>query len=232
MEESMGMRSVRSSISAFILGCGLSLTACDKPSGSTAPGGDPVAAAPAGESGASTPSGGGDPAAVAAGEGGAEASAPAAPPCDSELDIQPTSFFGNRILMTLPKGVEMEEQNPFFARSTSAGQVDSCGRSVPFAAVGYVRSTASLADIRRRILALRGFETVTYSGEQSQGDTTVAIYDADPGGAAVRGLVLFKRDRGWYYWSVYEASPEDFPQVEQIYRQSFASLMIRPVREG
>lgn len=222
----------RSGIPAFALVVALASLGCDKPAetnapagqgattaGASAAGGGP-AGAPAGEAGAGGPS-------------GAEASAPAAPPCAPELDIQPTAFFGYRILMSLPKGVEMVEQNPFFARSTSGAQVSSCGSRIPFAAVGYVRSTASLAAIRKHIMMLRGFEPeeLSYSNERSQGDTTVATYDV-ASDAPLRGLVFFKRDRGWYYWGLYEASPEDFPSLEGIFRQSFASLLIRPVRDG
>jgi len=156
----------------------------------------------------------------------------AAPPCDADLDIQPTSFFSNRMLLTLVKGTELTEQNPFFARSIDGNQKDTCGREVPFAAVGYVRSAASLAEIRDHVMLLRGFEDVRYSGESAQGDTTVATYEVDAEGTPVKGLVLFRRDRGWYYWALYETTPERFPQQEAIFRRSFGSLMIRPVRAG
>ncbi|MCA9660206.1 MAG: hypothetical protein KC486_17810 [Myxococcales bacterium] len=135
--------------------------------------------------------------------------------------------------MSLPKGVEMVEQNPFFARSATGTQVSSCGTTIPFAALGYVRSTASQAAIRKHIMMLRGFEPeeLSFSNESTQGDTTIATYDVS-GNAGIRGLVFFKRDRGWYYWGLYEASTEDFSTLEGVFRSSFASLLIRPVRDG
>ncbi len=233
-EWSMGMRSVRSLLSVSLIGGALALCGCEKSGGTTAPGGspggasgDPAVAGAPGEPGAPAVAGEG-----AAASGAEGAGAPAAPACDPELDIQPTSFFGNRMLLTLAKGIELTEQNPFFARSTDGNQQDSCGRAVPLAAVGYVRSTASMAEIRMHVMALRGFEEVRYSGESTQGDTTVATYEVDAGGTAVKGLVLFRRDRGWYYWSIYETTPELFPQQEAIFRSSFGSLMIRPVRDS
>jgi len=234
-EWSMGMRSVRSLLSASLICGALGLFACDKSSPSTAPGspasvgGEPAVAGEPGAPGAPGVAGeGGGP----GGEGAAVAGPAAAPPCDPDLDIQPTSFFANRLLLTLVKGTELIEQNPFFARSTDGNQQDTCGRAVAFAAVGYVRSGASLAEIRDHVMLLRGFEDVRYSGESTQGDTTIATYDVDAGGTAVKGLALFRRDRGWYYWSLYETTPELFPLQEAIFRRSFGSLMIRPVREG
>ena len=232
-EWSMGMRSVRSLLSASLMCGALALLGCDKSSSSTAPGGSASAGgepAVAGEPGA--PGVAGDGAGSAAVAGGAEAGPAAAPPCDPELDVQATSYFGGRMLLTQVKGTVLVEQNPFFARSSDGNQQDTCGRTVPFAAVGYVRSGASLAEIRDHVMLLRGFEDVRYSGESAQGDTTVATYEVDAGGTAVKGLILFRRDRGWYYWSLYETTPELFPQQEAIFRRSFGTLMIRPVRES
>ena len=224
----MGMRSVRSSFSALFMVAAVALAGCDSKPTNPPGSGSAVAGSPAGAPGAAGAAGAGQ----GGGDAGEAGEAPAAPACAPVLDIQPTSFFSARILLTLPKGVELIEQNPFFARSASADQVDSCGRPIPFAALGYVRSAASLTEIRRHVMGLHGFEDVAFSGESTQGDTTVATYDVDAGGTAIRGILLFKRDGGWYYWALYEAAPEDFPQVEPIYRQSFESLMIRPVREG
>ena len=94
-------------------------------------------------------------------------------------------------------------------------------------------STASQAAIRKHIMMLRGFEPeeLSFSNESTQGDTTIATYDVS-GNAGIRGLVFFKRDRGWYYWGLYEASTEDFSTLEGVFRSSFASLLIRPVRDG
>ncbi len=226
----MGVRSVQSLLSAFVIAGGLALAACDKPSESTPPTESAVAGGPAAaEQGSVAPAGGQAAAPDAAAPGAAE---PAPPPCQPDLDIQPTSFFAHRILLTLPKGVEMVEQNPFFARSASATQTDSCGVAIPFAAVGYVRSSASLAEIRQHVMLLRGFENVNYSAESSQGGTTIATYDVSAKGVPLRGLVFFKKDAGWYYWGLFEASPEAFGSLERLYRASIASLLIRSVAGG
>jgi hypothetical protein len=225
----------RSGIPAFALVLALGL-ACDKPAETSAPAGGGAGAGAGGAAAGPNAADGGPAGAGGAGAEGSQAGdagAAAAPPCQAELDLQPTAFFGYRILMSLPKGVEMVEQNPFFARSATGTQVSSCGTTIPFGAIGYVRSTASLAAIRKHIMMLRGFEPeeLSYSNETSQGDTTIATYDVS-GDAGIRGLVFFKRDRGWYYWALYEASSEDFPNLEGVFRSSFASLLIRPVRDG
>lgn len=226
----MGVRRIQSLLSALVIVGGLALTACDKTGKSSPPGGptlagDPAASGPSAgvESGVAPPAG--DVTTASPGE-------PAPPPCHPDLDIQPTSFFAHRFLITLPKGIELVEQNPFFARSATATQTDSCGIGIPLAAVGYVRSSASLADIRQHVMLLRGFEDVKYSADSSQGGTTIATYDVLAGETPLRGLVFFKQDAGWYYWGLFEATPETFGSLERIYRASIASLLIRSVRGG
>ena len=62
-------------------------------------------------------------------------SAPAAAgPCTVELDADPTTFFRGRVILKLPKGVELVEQNPFFARVERNGIPSACGGSLNFAA--------------------------------------------------------------------------------------------------
>ncbi len=228
----MGVRRVQSLLSAFVIVGGLALIACDKTSESNSPNGSAVAGGPVagGAAADGAVAGTGSDVAPPAGAATASPGEPAPPPCQPDLDIQPTSFFAHRFLITLPKGAELIEQNPFFARSATATQTDSCGVGIPLAAVGYVRSGASLADIREHIMLLRGFEDVNYSGESNQGGTTIATYDVLAGETPLRGLVFFKQDAGWYYWGLFEATPETFGSLERIYRASIASLLIRSVR--
>lgn len=233
----MRVHQIHALFPALLLVVGLFISAgiaCDRPAGANPPASGGAASSGGGPGG--VPAGG---AASQAGGGGGEAAAPsepAPPPCEPALDDQPTAFFGGRFLMRMPKGTELVEQNPFFARSSSGGQMSSCGVPVPFEAVGFLRSSSAVPLVRKHVLMLRGLDpdALTMGPDQTQGETTITSYEAGAGSRGeppLKGLVLIRRDRGWFYWALLEAAPDDFPKVEQLFRASFASLIVRPVRD-
>jgi len=166
------------------------------------------------------------------GSGGSDAQG-AAPRCDPALSSEMIGFFGMRMLIKLPEGVELVEQNPFFARSATGGQASSCGASVTFAALGFFRSSAPLGESRRTVMRMRGLApgALSFEGESNQTNALSATFNAaagEKGEPAAKGLVLLRRDREWVYWLILEAKPDDFGRLEGVFQASVASLMVQP----
>lgn len=225
----------------------LVLCACDKPASASNPpvvgtadaggatvhgGGTAASGAP---QGGSTASGGGSVAASPGGNPGGNPSA-APPHCQPALDEDPTGLFGFRLLLRLPVGVELMEQNPFYARSVGANQASSCGTPIYFTAIGYLRSAAPLTDVRKYVLQLRGLaQAPSFSGESNQGSQLTAIYEvpqSSTGAPPLRGWMLLRRDGSWVYWVLLEAHPSNFAALEATFKAVTSSVMIRSVKEG
>ncbi|MEZ4453562.1 MAG: hypothetical protein R3B09_29160 [Nannocystaceae bacterium] len=234
-------------IRSLIPALALVLCVCDKPaSGSHPPiagasdaGGKPIqgggGVAPGDAGGGGTPGSAG---------GGSSASGTAAsntvaapPPCQPALDAEPTGLFGMRLLIKLPAGVELIEENPFYARSVGGNQASSCGTQIHFSALGYLRSAAPLVDVRKYVLRLRGLsgESPSFSGETNLGSTLSSIYEvpqSESGAPPLRGWMVLRRDGAWVYWTLFEAHPSNFAALEGVFKAATQSIMIRSVKDG
>ncbi|MCB9754386.1 MAG: hypothetical protein H6713_30960 [Myxococcales bacterium] len=219
-------------ITTIVVACLALAPACDQKSssGSNPPGvannanggggaGQPVAGGPSpGGPGPANSSGGG----VAA-----------PPPCTVELDDAPTGFFNKRLAVTLPKGVELVEQNPFFALVERNDIPSSCGATLHFAAVGYVRPSGTTAEIRDQLLSFRGIPPEQISGweqEADDGTNYTAVYNASASGGApaIKGLLTMRRGgEGAMYFVIYEATPAAWSQIEPSLRASLADVSVR-----
>lgn len=233
-------------IRSLIPALALVLYGCDKPaSGSSPPvvgtadaGGKPIAGGSSGGGASTGSSSGSSPGSASGGpSSGTNAGTSVAPaPCQPALDDEPTGLFGFRMLLRLPVGVELMEQNPFYARSVAANQASSCGTPVYFTAIGYLRSTAPLTDVRKYVLQLRGLaQAPTFAGESNLGSQLQAIYEvpqSQSGAPPLRGWLVLKRDGGWVYWVLLEAHPSNFAALEGTFKAVTSSLMIRSVKDG
>ncbi len=212
------------------LGVSLAL-ACDKNEAEAAPpsGSGAVSASPS-----SSPSGSGEgPAAGSSpGAGASEGVAVPAARCEPTLDAEPTGFFGMRMILRLPMGLDLVEQNPFFARMATGGQATTCGARITFAGVGFLRSSAGLGEVRKTVLRLRGLppEAISgFEGEQNLGAQASAIYMAAAGSngePAAKGWIFLRREREWVYWVIYETRPEDYAGLDMMFRASTQSLLV------
>jgi hypothetical protein len=173
-------------------------------------------------------------------EPGAASAGGAATPaaCVPALADLSTSLFAGRMLVRLPKGVELVEQNSFLAVSASPQSTTSCGGVVRYAAAGFFEAPANIeaAAIRDHLLELRGIpaELLTWSEEGTRGRSYTAAYTAavDPKTSApeTRGwLVLRDAPNDKYvYFVMYEAEPATFDGLKAMFQESGKRLLIKP----
>lgn len=180
---------------------------------------------------AADPGAGGQP--VAGGTAGAGATA-----CTPSLADLATSLFGGRVLITLPKGVELVEQNPFYAQSAAPQQATSCGAQVRYAAVGFFEwpAGASLTQVRDQLLELRGIPqaTLTWSEEGTRGRHYTAAYSAaqDPNTQAppARGWVVLRdapNDK-FAYFAVFESDEAAWNELRPVFQEAGRHLLVKP----
>ncbi|MBK7824050.1 hypothetical protein [Nannocystis sp.] len=211
------------------------------PSGSGASG--PVGTGkPAHTGGADSGSGAGD----SSGGGPGPASGPGvvpvasgtlAPACVPALNDLYTSLFSGRVLMRLPKGVELVEQNGFYATMAASQQSTSCGAPVKFAAVGFFQQPAGdLLKVRDALLELRGIpaETVTWSEEGSRGRNYTGAYtttqDPRAQAPATRGwLVLREAPNDKYaYFALLETDESSWAGLRSLFQDAGRNLLVKP----
>lgn len=182
----------------------------------------------------------GEPGAGPAAATGAVAAAAAPPPCQPALADTSTALFGTRILVRLPKGVELVEQNPFFAQAAAPNQPSSCGQAVSYAAVGFFEyPNAATTTVRDQVLELRGIPAaaVTWEDEGTRGRTYTGAYSAPAdeatGAPAVRGWFVL-RDAGdkYGYFALYETDPSTWDALKSVFVASGRSLVVKPRAVG
>lgn len=191
----------------------------------------------AGDSGAPASSGG------QANEGGTQvpatgpASGVGAPACVPALNDLYTSLFSGRVLMRLPKGVELVEQNGFYATMAASQQSTSCGAPIKYMAVGFFQQPAvDLMKVRDQLLELRGISaaTVTWSEEGTRGRNYTGAYAAaqDPKTSAPpsRGwLVLREAANDKYaYFAVLETDENSWAGLSALFQEAGRHLLVKP----
>lgn len=188
--------------------------------------------------GGSAAGGGGE---AGTGAGGPSAGAPgavaAAPPCQPALADTPTALFGTRILVRLPKGLELVEQNPFYAQAASPRGTTNCGQPITYAAMGFFEYPANspVQDVRNTLIEMRGLTAanVTWDDEGARGRTYTAGYsapaDAATGAPAIRGwFVLRESNEKYAYFALYETDPAQWDAVKPVFVASGRSLVVKP----
>lgn len=184
----------------------------------------------------------GSPAGVAGDAGaGATAGAPGAvagpPPCQPALADTPTALFGTRVVIRLPKGLEMVEQNPFYAQAASPKTTTTCGQPISYAAIGFFEypGNSALQEVRNTLIEMRGLAAanVTWDDEGSRGRNYTAGYSApaDPatGAPAIRGwFVLRESTEKYAYFALFEGDPSQWEAVKPVFVASGRSMLVKP----
>jgi hypothetical protein len=158
--------------------------------------------------------------------------------CVAALAETSTSLFGGRVLIRLPKGVELVQQNPFYAQAASAQQATSCGAPVRFSAVGYFEwpAASSLTQVRDQLIELRGIalENVTWAEEGSRGRHYTAAYTvaADPKtqAPAVRGWLVLRdapNDK-FAYFAMFETDEASWDGLRAVFQDAGRHLLVKP----
>jgi hypothetical protein len=148
-----------------------------------------------------------------------------------------TSLFSGRVLMRLPKGVELVEQNGFYATMAASQQSTSCGAPIKYMAVGFFQQPAAdLMKVRDQLLELRGISaaTVTWSEEGTRGRNYTGAYAAaqDPKTSAPpsRGwLVLREAANDKYaYFAVLETDENSWAGLSALFQEAGRHLLVKP----
>lgn len=227
---------------ACVSGCSVTASAGGAAgSGTVSPGtgstGKPAHVEPGGaaDGGAVGDAGGG--ATPGAGSGGPATTLAAAAPCQPALADAPTALFGTRIVIRLPKGLELVERNPFYAQAATASQTASCGQPIHYAAVGFVEypASSSVTAVRDQLLELRGLPaaSLTWSDEGSRGRTYTGAYaaptDAQTGAPAVNGWFVLRESNDKYgYFALYETDPTSWEALKSTFIASGRSFFVKP----
>ncbi len=176
----------------------------------------------------------GDPAAGEAGGGVADASKV----CDAEVSDTPKALFNDNVLIRLPKGVDIVEQSPFFARITSSNTQSTCDAIVSFAAVGYFQSDASKSptQVRDETIKARGLDpsSITWGEETTKNRDYSASYELGEGPKGeppIKGWIALKEKAGSTFWVAYETHPNAWNAVKKSFQESAKRLIIVPAKK-
>ena len=169
-------------------------------------------------------------------KGAGEAATPT--PCVAVLAEASTSLFSGRVLIRLPKGLELVEQNPYFAQLGASPQASSCGAPVRYGAVGFFEQPpdATLTQVRDQLLELRGIraDTVTWTEEGSRDRNFTGAYaataDAKTGAAPVRGWMVLREAPGdkYAYFALFETDEASWESVRSLFQEAGKTLLVKP----
>lgn len=155
--------------------------------------------------------------------------------CEADM-ADPVLLFGERLVARLPVGVEVVEVAPERARTTGEA-VSACGAVVRQVVIGVVahdpdRSAEALRDAIFK--EIHGLGPGAIEWRTAVGSRRPYEYEASYAIAAVPGLVRGPI-RGWFAirerpprqaaWALYEAHPEEYPTLEQSFRESGKRLL-------
>ncbi len=178
----------------------------------------------------------GDPA--VAGGGGAATPGGAPAPCVTAMNGESTSVFAGRVIIRLPKGLELVEQNSFLAVAASPQTATSCGGVIRYAAVGFFQypGSAELTSVRDHLMGLRGIptDTIAWSEEGSRGRNYTAVYsapaDSKTGAPETKGWLVMRdapNDK-YLYFAMFESEPAAFDGLKAAFQESGRRLLVKP----
>ncbi len=169
---------------------------------------------------------------------GTTGTGPTAPACVAALADHSTGLFAGRVMVRLPKGLELVEQNPYYSQLAASPQATSCGAPVRFASVGFFQQPAgaSVTQVRDQLLELRGIpaESVTWADEGTRGLNYTGAYtataDAKTGAPPVRGWMVLREAPGdkHAYFALYETDEASWDALRAVFQESGKTLLVKP----
>ncbi|MCB9705602.1 MAG: hypothetical protein H6711_27300 [Myxococcales bacterium] len=205
-----------------------------KPEGTTPPG-ESGGSEAGGSGGGGGGGGGGDESGGGGDEGGGDAGGgggEVAQECPAEVSETPTALFADKLVMRLPKHVELVERNPFLF---TANNVEStCEAIVTRMAVGYFEYDPNkpVKEVRDGVMGQLGYQAgdvLGWSEESEKGPNYTGIFEVGEGPKGeppVKGLVALKEAEGIHYWAIYEAHPNAWPAIKATYAESAKRMLI------
>ncbi|MDC0719819.1 hypothetical protein [Nannocystis bainbridge] len=222
-----------------VLVLGLAVAGCGKktPDGTTPPGetGAGGASAGGGDSGGGD-AGGGESAGEAGGDAGGGDSDVSQKVCDAEVGDTPKAVFADNVILRLPKGMELVEENPFFARISTKDTVSTCDGVISFGALGYFQAdaTKTVKQVRdETIQAARGVppNEVTWTEETEKGrdySGSYSIPEDAKGNPPIKGWFVLKEKAGFTFWYALETHPNAWNALAKTFQESGNRLRIGP----
>ena len=168
-----------------------------------------------------------------AGDGGGDADGgEVAQECPSEVSDTPTALFADKLVMRLPKGVELVERTPFLFTANNA--ISVCDAIVSRMAVGYFEFDPNrpTKEVRDGIIEQLGYQpgdVLGWADESEKGASytgTFEVGEGPNGEPPVKGLLTMKEAEGIHYWAVYEAHPNAWPAIVATYKESAKRILI------
>jgi len=165
------------------------------------------------------------------GDGGGDPNAVAE--CPSEVSGTPAALFADKLVMRLPKGVELVERSPFLM---TANNVDStCDAIITRMAVGYFEydPNKAIKDVRDGIIGQLGYaegDVLGWEEEVEKGSSYTGSFDVGEGPNGeppVKGLLTMKEAEGVQYWAIYETHPNAWPAIKATFAESAKRILIR-----
>jgi hypothetical protein len=232
------------SVAVPLLVLGLAVSCGKKPPDGTTPPGETGSGDATGGGGGADGGGAGDGGGGGEAGGGGDDKGGGDPPadgpdpnkvCDAENE-EPKALFADNVLIRLPKGVDLVEQTPFFARITSSNTMSTCDAIVSFAAVGYFQTDAakSVTTVRdETIKAARGVNPsdVSWEEESTKGRDYSAAYsipEGPKGEPPIKGWIQFKDKGGNTFWTAFETHPNAWNAVKKSFQVAGQRLLIVP----
>lgn len=159
------------------------------------------------------------------------------PGCDVALADVPTPLFGERLLIRMPRNVEMLEENPTFASAqASGGFVVTCDAVLRRAGVMVFQNddAKSLGDYAREVTELLekngyvGARDIEWTAPRTNGRRGTVVIPALHGQPETELLLDIRRFRDLLVLVMFDALPEDFARLSPSLHASADSLLAVP----
>jgi len=149
------------------------------------------------------------------------------------------AIFANNVVLRLPKGMELVEENPFFARIATKETVSTCDAIISFGAIGYFQADPKKDPKQTRdetIKAARGVDPseVTWADETAKGRDYSASYSIpadDKGNPPIKGWFVIKEKGGNTFWYALETHPNAWNALAKTFQESGKRLLIVPQKK-
>lgn len=194
-----------------------------------------------GDSGSDEADGGDGDADGGDGDGDAESSGDAPPAgvkeCDAQVSDTPSAYFADRVLVRLPKGIEIIERNEVFAQVPNRNQESVCEVIVSNGALGYFQADPSKepTTVRDEIMTQVGYDPgqASWSDESPNGRNYAGHYEVpgdDKGNPPVAGYMTLKEVDGTLFWYILETHPNAYPAIKKTFMESGKRLFVVPAK--
>lgn len=150
--------------------------------------------------------------------------------CDEELG-DPVALFADNALIRLPKGVEMVEETPFFARASAKAITSTCGGVIDYVGIGYFQTDEkkSVTAARDETIRMRGLGAPRWSEETTNGRNYTGAFEVDAAPdnkQPVKGWFVMKEKRGLAFFAIFETHPDHWNALAQSFRASGKRFLV------